>query len=122
MESEFRGQLPQPFLRGIEGTRTIRPNFNDLNKEETDRYWDPANCDYMVDSDYSEFSTHDRPYSKMKDIWSVVYTSRFLDASKSPSLLRAFYVPFLSERFCTYVDYNLLKNRRLYEINLQKGV
>jgi alpha-1,2-mannosyltransferase len=119
VQSEFKGQLPHHFLAGQDATRVVRPDFNDLNKGDTNRYVDSAQCHYIVDSDYPQFSEQDRPYSKMKDIWEVMYTTRFLDANNSPTWLRAFYVPFLSERYCSYVGYNLLRNKRLYQMNLQ---
>lgn len=36
--SEFRGQLPRPFDPAPNGTWSIPPYMNDLNKEETTRY------------------------------------------------------------------------------------
>lgn len=38
MESEFRGQLPQPFTSDANATSIIPPNMNDENKEERSRY------------------------------------------------------------------------------------
>ena len=38
VKSEFRGQLPQMYAEDENATVIERPNFNDLNKEETDRY------------------------------------------------------------------------------------
>ena len=39
LQSEFKGQLPQPFLTDHElATAIERPNFNDLNLEEVSRY------------------------------------------------------------------------------------
>ncbi len=38
LRSEFRGQLPQPFLTGEDATKEIRDTFNDLNKEEANRF------------------------------------------------------------------------------------
>lgn len=36
--SEFRGQLPRPFDPPPNGTWTLPPHMNDLNKEEPSRY------------------------------------------------------------------------------------
>lgn len=120
VESEFRGQLPQPFASDSFATRIVRNNFNDLNREEIDRYVDPSQCDYLIDSDYPNFSNRDRPYSQMKDIWQVMYSSKFLNADQSSVWLRAFYIPILSERYCSFIDYNLLRNKRIYDVKLQK--
>ena len=39
IKSEFKGQLPQPYLtEKAHATATERPNFNNLNLEELDRY------------------------------------------------------------------------------------
>ena len=38
VKSEFKGQLPQMYAEGEGATKLERSNFNDLNKEETDRY------------------------------------------------------------------------------------
>ena len=42
LRSEFRGQLPQPYIEPEEGglkeaTRAVRESFNDLNKQEENR-------------------------------------------------------------------------------------
>ena len=52
LRSEFRGQLPQPFLRDREdATAVVRDNFNDLNREEEDRYLAAGadGCHFIVD-------------------------------------------------------------------------
>lgn len=38
IQSEFRGQLPQPYGSGPLATQTIPANMNDQNLEETSRY------------------------------------------------------------------------------------
>lgn len=38
LKSEFKGQLPQPFLDHKNATSVVQSHFNDLNKEETSRY------------------------------------------------------------------------------------
>ena len=39
VKSEFKGQLPQMYAANTEdATKLERGNFNDMNKEETDRY------------------------------------------------------------------------------------
>lgn len=112
VKSEFQGQLPKPFSSDT-GTRGIPTNMNNENREEHSRYVNVNTCHFIVDSDYPTFSKHDVPYSKQKENWTPVASFPFLDARRSPTLLRAFYVPFLTERRCSYVSYNLLRNKRL---------
>lgn len=38
LRSEFKGQLPQPFLVHENATSIIQPYFNDMNREEPTRY------------------------------------------------------------------------------------
>jgi len=38
LRSEFKGQLPQPFLDHENATSVIQAHFNDINKEEPSRY------------------------------------------------------------------------------------
>lgn len=38
LKSEFKGQLPQPFLDHENATSVIQPYFNDMNREEPTRY------------------------------------------------------------------------------------
>jgi alpha-1,2-mannosyltransferase len=48
LKSGFGGQLPQSYLPW-EGTSAPRSNFNDLNREEKDRYVNYLSCDFIVD-------------------------------------------------------------------------
>jgi alpha-1,2-mannosyltransferase len=50
LESDFGGQLPQPFLPLPAGASAPRTGFNDVNAAERDRYVPLASCDYVVDS------------------------------------------------------------------------
>jgi len=38
LRSEFKGQLPQPFLDHENATSVIQAHFNNINKEEPSRY------------------------------------------------------------------------------------
>lgn len=44
IESEFRGQLPQPYSEAANGTLVIPENMNDMNKEEESRYVCTIKC------------------------------------------------------------------------------
>lgn len=107
LRSSFKGQLPQPFS---DSTCTIQANFNDLNKEETSRYIESLDCDYIVDSDFSDNSLLDPNYSQNTTNWKIIYTTKLLDPTKSSKIFRAFYFPIISPSLNTYVNFNLLRN------------
>lgn len=113
IQSEFRGQLPKPYLEGADATRVIPNEMNDVNKEEPSRYFDLSQCHFLIDTDYPEAGPRDPPYSKETDSWEVIATHPFLDSTRSPVIWRAFYLPFITEAKCSYVNYNLLKNKKL---------
>lgn len=111
--SEFRGQLPKYFdLTSKYPTRIVPSQMNDQNKEEPSRYVPLTACDLLIDSDYSEEHGRDLPYSKDTQHWSIVGTLPFLDSHRSSSLFRAFYVPIFSDKYVTYIGYNLLSRKR----------
>ena len=107
LESEFRGQLPQYYASSPNATRLERAGFNDLNAEESSRYVPANQCQFLVDVD-SPASPREPAYARQPHRWTVLHSTPFLDASRSSRLLRAFYVPFLTERYCSYVNYHLL--------------
>ncbi|XP_054159813.1 alpha-1,2-mannosyltransferase ALG9-like isoform X2 [Oppia nitens] len=109
IQSEFRGQLPQPYNGG---TRVIPSNMNDLNREELSRYIQVADCHFLIDTDATESTDLEPQFSRDYDHWEVLQSLPFLDAKNSPTLFRAFYVPFVTESKCNFVDYNLLRNKR----------
>ena len=109
IKSEFSGQLPQQYSRTEHATRIIQSHFNDINREESSRYTNLADCDYLVDTDYPNYSQLDFPYSKDKDIWKVVLSRPFLDTENSAFPWRVFYVPIYGEKGLTYINYNLLQ-------------
>ncbi|XP_078283044.1 alpha-1,2-mannosyltransferase ALG9 isoform X2 [Rhinoraja longicauda] len=110
--SEFRGQLPKPFAKGLKATQTLPTDMNDQNREEPSRYVDIRQCHYLVDLDTELETLREPRYAANKDDWMVVAYKPFLDATRSSKLLRAFYVPFLSERHTTYANYTILKPKR----------
>nr|XP_023669398.1 alpha-1,2-mannosyltransferase ALG9 [Paramormyrops kingsleyae] len=112
IQSEFRGQLPKPFSQGPLATQTIPSNMNDQNLEESSRYVDIKQCHYLVDLDTERQAPREPRYAANKDEWTVVAYKPFLDASRSSRLLRAFFIPFLSEQHITYSNYVILKPRR----------
>uniref|UniRef100_A0A7M4E8A7 Mannosyltransferase n=1 Tax=Crocodylus porosus TaxID=8502 RepID=A0A7M4E8A7_CROPO len=110
--SEFRGQLPKPFAKGPMATRIIPTDMNDQNREEPSRYIDISKCHYLVDLDAATETLREPRYSSNKEEWVTIAYKPFLDASRSSKLLRAFYIPFLSEQHTSYANYTILKPRR----------
>lgn len=111
IESEFRGQLPKPYPSSTNATRIIPTDMNDANKEERSRYISPNLCDYLVDTDGHDVTDREPDYSSSPE-WEVVTFVKFLDSKRSPIYARTFYVPFVTEWQCSYVNYYLLKRKK----------
>ncbi|XP_055329427.1 alpha-1,2-mannosyltransferase ALG9-like [Paramacrobiotus metropolitanus] len=121
IQSEFKGLLPKPYSPYPHGFAAIPTEMNDENKEEPSRYIDPCQCDYLVDLDNPGRETALEPsYVSKSNEWNIVYREKFLDASNSHRIYRAFYVPFLSERMCSFGDYVLLNRKRPCAVNPAK--
>eukprot|EP01116_Phalansterium_solitarium_P024330 TRINITY_DN8892_c0_g1_i1.p1 TRINITY_DN8892_c0_g1~~TRINITY_DN8892_c0_g1_i1.p1 ORF type:complete len:638 (+),score=175.74 TRINITY_DN8892_c0_g1_i1:126-1916(+) len=108
VRSSFNGQLPQPF-GDVNATWRIPPNMNDANREEMSRYVELSSCDYFVDF---EFPGQTEARLSEDPQWSVAFKEPFLDASSSPSLYRAFYVPFVTPKRVVYRDYTIFKRQK----------
>ncbi|XP_044852812.1 alpha-1,2-mannosyltransferase ALG9 isoform X3 [Mauremys mutica] len=119
--SEFRGQLPKPFAKGPMATRRIPADMNDQNREEPSRYIDISKCHYLVDLDRAIETSREPRYSANKEEWVSIAYKPFLDTSRSSKLLRAFYVPFLSERHTSYANYTILKPRKSKQARKKPG-
>ena len=105
LRSDFGGQLPQYYLpHAANGTSVSRSNFNDLNKEETDRYASLDDCHYWVGAD-----------GDLGDGWDEVMSIDMLDAAKSPTLSRAFLIPGYSIERNAYMPFRLLKQTSKFE-------
>lgn len=107
--SRFRGQLPNRYANTLNATAVIPDHMNDENLEELSRYIDIQNCHYLVDLDVPSDDPKEPQYSSKKDAWELIVSIKFLDATRSPSLFRSFYVPWFTEQKCTYASYNLLR-------------
>uniref|UniRef100_A0A8C6VTZ6 Mannosyltransferase n=1 Tax=Nothobranchius furzeri TaxID=105023 RepID=A0A8C6VTZ6_NOTFU len=112
IQSEFKGQLPQPYAPGPLATQIIPANMNDQNLEEPSRYVDVKQCHYLVDLETDEETPLEPRYSSNKEEWSVIAFKPFLQASRSSPVFRAFYIPFFSDHHTTYRRYVILKPRR----------
>ncbi|KAE8287527.1 Alpha-1,2-mannosyltransferase ALG9 [Larimichthys crocea] len=112
IQSEFKGQLPQPYASGPLATQIIPDHMNDQNLEEPTRYVDLRQCHYLVDLDTEEETPLEPRYASNKEEWNVIAYKPFLQASRSSLLFRVFYIPFLSDHHTTYRRYVILKPRR----------
>lgn len=106
LKSEFDGILPAYYENG---TETLHDYFNDKNEENNFMYFDYKNCDFLLDLDTGRYSDLEPNYSGRLNEWTIVKTLPFLDAARSHNILRAFYVPYLSDYFVKTADFNLLK-------------
>jgi len=114
VESSFTGQLPKPYSTSKNGTWIIPTDMNDLNKQEMSRYVNLSQCHYLVDF---EFPSQSEPFYSQMTEWETIAQYPFLDAENSNKFLRAFYVPTLSPKYCTYRPYRVLKNKKLLKSN-----
>jgi len=86
--------------------------MNDMNREEPSRYVSISECDFLVDLEDGETSNKEPNYSADKKTWNILKSEPFLISGKSNPVLRAFYVPVLSEKYCVFGSYNLLERKR----------
>ncbi|KAK3864709.1 hypothetical protein Pcinc_029623 [Petrolisthes cinctipes] len=112
IESEFRGQLPQPYSQEPNATSTIPDHMNDANLEETTRYVNVSLCHLLVDVDREEETPREPRYAARTTDWTTIHSLPFMDSQRSQRLLRAFYIPFLTEQYSTYLNYTLLEATR----------
>ncbi|RHZ47619.1 hypothetical protein Glove_575g49 [Diversispora epigaea] len=108
LKSNFNGQLPKYFMENSyldsdgrfrmsnvrEGTWKIPEGFNDVNKEEMDRYVDIEQCEYIIDLEMNFTLTDNEPrYATQTDKWEEIKCEPFLDSANSDRISRAFYLP-----------------------------
>ena len=118
VESDFRGQLPQPFSGpGTNGTRVVLSTFNDQNLEEKNRYVDLNTCHFLIDYNNGIASRWEPLYSSDKSKWFIFEELDYLDAQNSPSkFFRAFYVPYFYGVKNKFGKYQLLQSRTLFKL------
>lgn len=109
VQSEFKGILPAPYSSGENATAVIHGHFNDENREEPSLYFDVSKCHFLLDLDVGRESELEPVYARKRDKWKVVKSLPFLDAEKSSSLFRSFYIPFLSDKYVRYGNFSLLQ-------------
>jgi len=113
LQSDFKGQLPKYYLKSTSpdqpSTRLSHEDFNDMNMEEPSRYIGHAGkCHFLVDLEDNSVSDLQPHYSQHFN-WTIESEFEFLDPGASNPIFRAFYVPWLSRRYCRYNRYILLR-------------
>ena len=100
LKSSFGGQLPKP-IYGDDLTQKST-FFNGLNQEESSRYVEMEECDYIVDL---RFENEEKNMLRiLEEDWKEVVEFPFLDGEKTSVLHRSLYLPFLDgRRFAKYV-------------------
>ncbi|XP_029719284.2 alpha-1,2-mannosyltransferase ALG9 [Aedes albopictus] len=113
--SHFGGLLPAYFDESGFGTTIVHNYFNNMNQPNRHMLFELSRCDYLIDFDnggkYVEGDSEPN-YSKDSGTWTIVKSVPFLDASASHSLYRAFYVPYVGERYVKFGSYNLLERKK----------
>lgn len=113
IQSEFKGLLPAPYSTGNNATYVIHEHFNDQNREEPSLYFNLTKCHFLLDLDLDKETDLEPNYARMKDRWKVLKSYTFLNAEKSHRFFRAFYVPFLSDKYVQYGNFSLLQSTKL---------
>lgn len=108
LKSSFGGILPKAFEQHENGTSIIPSAMNDKNQEEPSRYVPLSACDYVVDL---KLPTHEEPWEDTTT-WEVVHTEAFLDAERSRSPYRSFYIPFVTEKHVRFAKYSIYKRKK----------
>lgn len=135
IKSDFDGILPKHFVERRDAVAAVRrsyvrskaeitrqspPGFNNVNREELDRYVPVESCSYLVDLDFPKrhlgvvdnVRKGDQRYTVDTEHWDRMVCYPFLDAEHSPRLSRSFYFPFVTDKN-TYGEYCLLRNKRI---------
>jgi alpha-1,2-mannosyltransferase len=127
LKSSFTGQLPQPFtaLGSKEESLTIQEGkYNDMNREEMDRYTTFSQCSYVVELVPSSSPRGSYAYDEAEtalpeclqymksDVnsersWTQVASYKYLDVMSTDALHRILYIPFRRTGKVKYKGYNL---------------
>lgn len=107
VKSSFAGLLPKPFEQHANGTSIIPSHMNDLNREEPSRYVQLSACDYVVDLNLPD--QHETKFWEHPTEWQLIHAEWFLDAERSKSPFRSFYIPLLTPANVEYTKYAVYK-------------
>lgn len=112
VRSEFDGMLPAYFSDGENATTLVHSYFNDGNIADEFMLFNYTKCHFMFDLDTGVKTELEPNYAqKLKD-WTIMKQMPFLNAAKSHSLYRAFYIPFVTDRYVEYSPIYLLKRKK----------
>ncbi|KAF3935959.1 hypothetical protein ABW19_dt0205400 [Dactylella cylindrospora] len=89
------GQFPETNSSFREGTWRIPENMNDLNQEDHSKYIPISDCDFLVDSYFEGKGDEALEPNYVLDTknWKPIVCKKFLDASNTPFLSRALWLP-----------------------------
>lgn len=111
LKSEFKGILPAYFTEHENGTAIVHPYFNDMNREEQAMYFDYQNCNFIFDLDVGRYSELEPNYAGRTKEWTVLKSLQFVNSAESHPLFRSFYVPYFSNLYVSYANFNLLQKK-----------
>lgn len=113
IKSEFDGILPAYYADGENATKIVHNYFNNMNREDPRMYSNYSDCDYMFDLEVSGSGTKLEPnYVQRANDWTVAIQLPFLDADRSRGIYRSFYIPYITNRYVHYAQFNLLKSKK----------
>lgn len=113
LKSEFRGLLPKYYDESVNGTQIEHSYFNDRNQEDERMYFPYENCHFLIDFDDGKYTTLEPAYSHRLKDWQIIKSLPFLIQERSHRFFRAFYIPFLTDEYISYGNFNLLKSLRI---------
>ncbi|EEY65024.1 putative alpha mannosyltransferase [Phytophthora infestans T30-4] len=109
VKSSFSGLLPKAFEQHENGTSIIPSAMNNQNREEPSRYVPLETCDYVVDLNLP--GQQELKFWEEPETWELVHSEPFLDAERSKSPYRSFYLPILTPQYVKYADYAIYKRK-----------
>lgn len=99
--------LPASFAEH-RGTTVAPSVLNDKNLEAPSLYFeDIRECDFVID--FEEHSKEHLVNNGTNGQWETIVNTPFLDASMSPSLYRALYIPWISQLKNHFSDYKMYR-------------
>lgn len=113
LKSEFDGMLPAYYDENENATSMVHDYFNDLNLGNPAMHFNYTKCHFLFDLDLGRETELEPNYAKNTKDWTILKSLPFLNAEKSQSIYRAFFIPFISDRYVEYGQLNLLKRKKL---------
>lgn len=113
LRSEFKGILPAYYDESANGTKISHDYFNDMNQENDAMYFNYEKCQFLFDLDVGKETALEPNYSKNTKEWTIMKSIPFLNADKSQAIYRAFFIPYISNRYVEYGQFNLLKRKKM---------